>query len=53
VLTSGTGALQGNAGFYINLASLPPVPSISLELLNGDGTYATFPGARIFILRVQ
>jgi hypothetical protein len=53
VVTSVTGALQGNAGFYINLASLPPVPSISLELLNGDGTYATFPGARVFILRVQ
>lgn len=53
VITSGSGAVQGNGGFYINLASVAPVPAISLQLLNGDGTAVSFPGARIYILRIQ
>jgi hypothetical protein len=48
--------VQGNGGAYFDYA-IPAVgtsgPSFSIEMANGDQTAVSFPGARLYLLRIK
>ncbi len=50
--TSGT--VHANAGAYFLFSSSPgPTPAMSFQLLNADSSAVSFPGARLYFLRVH
>jgi len=46
------GTLHANGGAYYLFSSSAPTPAVSFQMLNADSSTVSFPGARLYFLRV-